>query len=99
MGEEKVLCPPTYFCNFETLMSAKKQKQNENKFDNWKNTASGGRIYWLDVSGRSGWKARYLKEVDKKESTIRFWQEIYNDKGKLVEAHEKFPKDKGHQKL
>ena len=32
------------------------------------------------------------------ETTLRFWQEIYDDQGRLVEIHEKFPVDKGHQK-
>lgn len=54
--------------------------------------------YRLDVSGRLDWLARYLKDVDANEMTVRFWQEIYDDKGKLVETHEKFPVDKGHQK-
>ena len=60
--------------------------------------AGGGRRYRLDVPGRR-LAARYLKEVDAKESTVRFWQEIYDDRGKLVETHEKFPVDKGHQKV
>lgn len=42
-------------------------------------------------------RARYLKEVDASETTVRFWQEIYDDQGKLVETHEKYPVDKGHQ--
>jgi hypothetical protein len=29
---------------------------------------------------------------------VRFWQEIYDDQGKLAETHEKFPVDKGHRK-
>jgi hypothetical protein len=37
--------------------------------------------------------------VDEKEATRRFWQEIYDENGTLVEIHEKFPVDKGHQKL
>ena len=44
-------------------------------------------------------RARYLKEVDAQETTVRFWQEIYDDQGNLVEIHEKYPVDKGHQKL
>ena len=32
------------------------------------------------------------------ETTVRFWKEIYDDAGKLVETHEKLPVDKGHQK-
>ena len=43
---------------------------------------------------------RYLKEVDSGETTLRFWQEVYDDQGKLVEIHEKFPVDEeGHQKV
>lgn len=73
--------------------------QNEKKFGSWEELPGGGRRYRLDVSGKLGWLARYLKEVDANETTMRFWQEIYDDKGKLVEMHEKFPIDKGHQKL
>jgi hypothetical protein len=40
-----------------------------------------------------------VKEVDADENTVRFWQEIYNDQGKLVEIHEKYPVDKGHQQV
>jgi len=74
------------------------RSQNERKFDKWINLPGGGRRYWLDVPGRFGWRARYCKEVDAKEVTLRFWQEIYDEKGKLVERHEKYPVDKGHQK-
>ena len=49
--------------------------------------------------GKLGWKAKYLKQVNKDEITIRFWQEIYNNLGILVEIHEKYPIDKGHIKL
>jgi hypothetical protein len=73
--------------------------QNEKKFHQWDKLAGGGRRYWLDVPGRSGWMARYLKEVDAEELTVRFRQEIYDDKGHLVETHEKVPVDKGHQKV
>ena len=74
------------------------RSQNEKKFGRWEELPGGGRRYWLDVSGRLGWRARYLKEVKTNESTVRFWQEIYDGQGKLVEIHEKFPLDKGHQK-
>jgi hypothetical protein len=30
---------------------------------------------------------------------VRFWQEIYDDHGILVEVHEKYPLDRGHQKV
>ncbi len=73
--------------------------QNEKKFGQWEELPNGGRRYWLEVTGRQRWKARYLKEVDELETTVRFWQEIYDDQGKLVEVHEKYPVDKGHQKV
>jgi len=72
--------------------------QNEKKFGNWEDLPGGGRRYWLDVAGRQGWRARYLKEVDTHETTLRFWQEIFDEQGKLAEMHEKYPVDKGHQK-
>jgi hypothetical protein len=72
--------------------------QNEKKFGHWDELPNGGRRYRFDVPGRLGWLARYLKEVDANETTIRFWQEIYDDQGKLVETHEKYPVDKDHQK-
>ena len=73
--------------------------QNEKKFGYWEELPGGGRRYRLDVLGRSGWQARYWKEVDADEITLRFWQEICDETGRLVERHEKFPVDKGHQKV
>jgi hypothetical protein len=75
------------------------RSQNEKKFGRWEELPGGGRRYRLDVTGRLGWQACYFKEVDAKETTMRFWQEIYDDQGKLVETHEKFPVDKGHKKV
>jgi hypothetical protein len=75
------------------------RQQNERKFGHWSDLPDGGRRYWLEVAGRSGWRARYLKEVDKNETTLRFWQEIYDEPGRLCEIHEKFPVDKRHQKV
>ncbi len=41
-----------------------------------------------------------MKEVDEDERTEKFYQEIYDDEeGKLVEIHEKYPVNKGHQKV
>jgi hypothetical protein len=75
-----------------------KRSQNETKFGRWDELPGGGRRYCLDVKGRLGWTARYLKEVDAEERTVRFWQEIHDQAGKLIETHHKFPVDKGHQK-
>jgi len=73
--------------------------QNEKKFRHWDDLPEGGRHYWLDAVGRLGWRARCLKEVDAQEVTLRFWQEIYDEQGRLIEIHEKYPVDKGHQKV
>lgn len=73
--------------------------QNESKFGQWKDLPNGGRRYWFEVLGRRGWRARYCKEVDVSEATIRFWQEIYDQTGTLSEVHEKFPVDKGHRNV
>lgn len=72
--------------------------QNERRFTHWQVLPGGGRRYWLDVHGNLGWKARYVKEVDAAEHTLRFWQEIYDDLGRVVEVHEKYPMDRGHRK-
>jgi len=73
-----------------------KRKQNEKKFGSWSETPTGGRRYWFEVPGRFGWKARYFKEVSSEEITLSFWQEIYNEEGRLAEIHRKFPVDLGH---
>jgi hypothetical protein len=53
--------------------------QNEKKFGQWDELPGGGRRYRLDVPGKLGWLARYFKDVDAGETTVRFWQEIYDD--------------------
>lgn len=75
-----------------------KREQNERKFENWEEIEDNGRKYWYEVTGKSGWKARYIKIVDNNEETLMFYQEIYNEDGALVEVHEKYPVDKGHKK-
>ena len=74
-----------------------KRSQNEAKFGKWDDMPNGGRRYWIEVIGHNGWKARYVKEVDVSENTLRFYQNIYDERGELVEIHEKFPMDKGHK--
>ena len=73
------------------------REQNEAKFGYWEELPEGRRRYWLDVPGKLGWRARYNKIVDADEATLSFWQEIYDDHGALIETHEKYPVDKGHQ--
>ena len=75
------------------------REQNERRFAHWEELGRGGRRYWLDVEGHHGWRARYIKEVDGEERTVRFWQEIYDESGKLVEIHVKFPVDEGHRRV
>jgi len=80
-------------------MDEQKRRVNERKFGHWEDLPGGGRQYRYDVPGRMGWRARYVKIVDGDENTLSFLQEIYNEQGDLVEVHEKYPEDKGHQKI
>ncbi|HHW41757.1 MAG TPA: hypothetical protein GXX19_11545 [Syntrophomonadaceae bacterium] len=81
------------------LVLKDKRKENERKFHYWNELPGGGRRYIYEVPGKHGWKAKYVKEVNDREETMRFYQEIYNDQGNLVEIHEKYPEDKGHRKV
>ena len=78
-------------------MEAEKRRENERKFGHWDELPDGRRRYWYEVPGRMGWRARYVKEVDSEEKTDRFYQEIYDQTGMLVEVHEKYPVDSGHR--
>jgi hypothetical protein len=80
-------------------LDVKKRIENEKKFSNWDELPDGYRIYWFEIEGRLGWKARYLKKVDIEETTLSFWQEIYDENGILVEYHEKYPVNMGHKKI
>jgi hypothetical protein len=81
------------------MASQGKRSQNETKFDSWIELPSGGRQYRLEVKGRRGWRAVYFKLVDESEITLRFWQEVVNPEGEVVEIHEKYPRDLGHKQL
>jgi hypothetical protein len=83
----------------QTMRDEHKRKENEKKFGVWDDLPDGSRHYFCEVLGHHGWTARYVKEVDAKERTIRFYQEIYDEQGQLVEIHEKYPVDKGHSKV
>ena len=78
------------------MNTQQKRRENEKKFGNWRALPSGGRCYTLEVPGLHGWTARYVKNVDDDERTVRFLQEIYDERRQLVEIHEKYPIDKGH---
>lgn len=75
------------------------REQNERKFGRWEELPNGGRRYVREYLGRSGGRARYLKEVDEREITVRFAQEIYEPGGRLIAVHEKFPVDLGHRNV
>lgn len=77
----------------------RKRRLNERKFGAWEDLPGGGRRYWYEIEGRRRWRARYVKEVDAEETTTRFWQEVYDDAGILVERHDKYPTDRGHERL
>jgi len=76
-----------------------KRKENERKFGTWEELPEGGRRYSYEIRGRYHWIARYVKEVDKMEKTLKFYQEIYNSNGILIEIHQKYPDDTGHKKM
>ncbi len=80
-------------------MNEKQWQKNEIEYESWIEKEDGGRIYWFEISVKLGWKAKYLKEVNNEEVTIKFWQEVYDDNNVIKEIHEKYPVDKGHQKL
>ena len=80
-------------------MNLTKRRENERKFGNWEDLPNDGRRYHYDLPGRKGWSARYIKEVNSREETILYAQEIYDTDGHLVERHQKFPIDTGHQKI
>ena len=80
-------------------MDNNKRKENEKKYSNFEELTDGSRMYWFEIEGRMGWKARYIKIVDASELTVSFRQEIFNENGILVEIHEKYPIDNGHIKI
>ncbi len=75
-----------------------KRRQNEKEYPNWELLPDGGRRYWRDRQGYLGYQ-RMVKIVDKDENTVQVVQEIYNEQNELVERHQKFPEDTGHQIL
>ena len=78
------------------MLDTKKRNENERKFGAWDQQPDGGRRYFYEVQGRHRWKACYVKEVDAFEKTIKFYQEIYDENGRLIEIHHKYPVDEGH---
>jgi hypothetical protein len=75
------------------------REQNEKRFKKWEILKDGGRLYRRTVVGQRGWEAVYCKQVDAKEQIIKFWQEIFDERGNLWGIHEKYPVDKGHKEV
>ena len=75
------------------------RQQNERAFPNWEDLPNGERRYWREHVGGDFGKCRYIKTVDAQENTLLFIQEIYDDDGNLIEIHQKYPTDTGHQVL
>jgi hypothetical protein len=73
------------------------RNQNEREFKHWQDLPDGGRRYWRDRPGRVHGLQRFVKVVDSHENTLLVVQEIYNESGELVEQHQKYPIDTGHQ--
>jgi hypothetical protein len=53
-------------------MNKKQQQKNEIEYERWIEKEDEGRVYSFEISGKSGWKAKYLKEVNNEEVTTRF---------------------------
>ena len=81
------------------MKGERKRKQNERKFGAWDELPNGRRRYFYEVQGRHDWLARYVKIVDASERKIKFYQEIFDQEGRLVEIHEKYPVNKGHIRI
>lgn len=73
------------------------RKSNERRFPQWDDLPNGGRRYYSVKTGKVKNYARYVKMVDANEVTISLVQEIYDDAGKLIAVHQKYPTDTGHQ--
>ena len=83
---------------------SKRRQRNEKDWPNWVDLSNNRRRYWVRRPGREwGWQILFKEVIfDPKtqlEETARMWREIYDSDGKLVESHQKYPADTGHQKL
>ena len=63
-----------------------------------RNVSRTGSCY-LTVDGVVSGFQRMIKIVNRDEITLQVIQEIYDNEGRLIERHQKYPVDTGHQKL
>jgi hypothetical protein len=76
-----------------------KRERHEQRFPEWEDLENGGRIYSYRHKGSNNYTVRYVKVVDEREQTVSFYQELYDNTGKLIEIHQKYPVDTGHKKV
>jgi hypothetical protein len=76
-----------------------KRDQNERDYPEWEELPDGGRRYWKVVKGKIKNTAHYIKVVDSDEAIVLFVQEIYDNEGRLIARHQKYPEDTGHQEI
>ncbi len=75
------------------------RKSNERRFTLWDDLPDGGRRYYRLIPGKVRGYARYVKAVDAHENTLTIVQEVYDNEGRLIAIHQKFPEDIGHQAI
>jgi hypothetical protein len=73
------------------------RRQNERRYPSWEELPDGGRRYERIVLGVAGGYARYVKTVDRDETTLGIVQEIYDRAGEMIAVHHKYPEDMGHR--
>jgi hypothetical protein len=81
---------------------SKPRRRNELDWPSWEDLPLGRRRDWFRRQGAVAGYQILFKEVifDPKtqlEETSRMWQEVYDDSGKLVASHQKYPVDTGHK--
>lgn len=83
---------------------SKTRRRNKREWPQWEDLPDGRRRYWKRKAGyRWGyqvfWKEVTFDPISALETTVRVWQEIYSDDGRLVEVHHKYPEDTGHRSV
>lgn len=73
------------------------REQNEKEYRHWIDLPDGGRRYWRERKGKVIGLQRMVKIVDPQENTLLVVQEIYDETGMLIERHQKYPDDTGHE--
>ncbi len=83
---------------------SKLRQRNERDWPHWEDLPDNRRKYWIRRQGHEWGYQVMLKEVrfdpaTQLEETVQLWQEVYDDQGKLVGRHQKYPVDTGHERL